>query len=142
MNKLFIFICVLVVAAFGMTLLSDITAPEKIVIVILLGFIAIIAYSFYTVLYFDDNPNKKEKFLKDFESSVLDQTNYNNIDLFYSKIKPMNTTEISENIVDAILVKLSTIKSVGDALEALNTDEYDELEDELIRICEKENERD
>jgi len=41
---------------------------------------------------------------------------------------------LAEDIAEAILVKLSTVKSVGDSLEQLSVEEYDKLEDEMIKI--------
>jgi hypothetical protein len=52
----------------------------------------------------------------------------------------MNSIErliLAEDIVEAILIKLSTIRLAGDALEAISNVEYDELECDLKDLVAK-----
>lgn len=45
--------------------------------------------------------------------------------------------DIAEEIVEAILIKLSKVPVVGDALEEMSNSDYDKLQDELIFMVEK-----
>ncbi len=45
--------------------------------------------------------------------------------------------DVAEEIVEAILIKLSKTPLVGDALEELSNNDYDKLQDELILMVEK-----
>jgi hypothetical protein len=45
--------------------------------------------------------------------------------------------DVAEDIVEAVLTKLSRVPVVGDALEGMSNEEYDKLQDELIAMVEK-----
>lgn len=50
----------------------------------------------------------------------------------------MDTREVAENIVDDILIHLGNVSwGVGGALECMNNEAYDDLEEALIKIAEK-----
>jgi hypothetical protein len=47
----------------------------------------------------------------------------------------MDMIEISEEVVEVILTKLSKVPVVGDALEAMSIEDYDKLEEELCDLA-------
>lgn len=49
----------------------------------------------------------------------------------------MNNRELAEKIIDCILVELGFLDGVGDELEAMDTEAYDELEEELTKKTEQ-----
>ena len=49
----------------------------------------------------------------------------------------MSARELAEDIVEAILVDLSGRSGVGNELEAVDNEVYDELEETLTQIVEK-----
>lgn len=45
--------------------------------------------------------------------------------------------DVANDIIEAVLTKLSKVPVVGDALEEMSNEEYDNLQNELIAMVEK-----
>ncbi len=49
-------------------------------------------------------------------------------------MKPIDFEDVSQEIVEIILTRLSMVPVVGDALEAMSVEDYDKLEEMLFDV--------